>query len=133
MAEALPDVAKEWLDGTSFPVVATVDPDGRPQLSIVWAKRDGDVIVFSTLADRRKGRNLARDDAISVLIPNPDGPYEYVEVRGRAELQPDPGGSLIDELCWRYNGRGFDEPAERSQRRVIVRVVADHVVVYGDD
>jgi len=133
MARPLPDQAKEWLDGKAFPVVGTVDPDGRPQLSIVWAKGDGDAIVFSTLANRRKGRNLARDPKISVLLPNPDGPYEYVEVRGTAVVTPDPGGSLIDELSWKYNGRGFTEPDEKSQQRVIVRVEADHVVVYTDD
>jgi PPOX class probable F420-dependent enzyme len=133
MAESLPDQAKAWLEATSYPIVGTVDPDGRPQLSIVWAKRDGDDVLFSTLADRRKGRNLARDPSISVLIPDPDGPYEYVELRGRAEVTPDPGGSLINELALRYNGREFDEAAEKSAKRVIVRVVADHVVCYGGD
>jgi PPOX class probable F420-dependent enzyme len=130
-AQPLPDPAKTWLDGKSFPVVATVDPDGRPQLSIVWAKRDGDDIVFSTLRDRRKGRNLTRDHRATVLVTNPDGPYEYVEVRGTATVTDDPGGSLINELARRYDGADFVEPEERSQRRVIVRVTADHVTTYG--
>lgn len=128
---ALPDAAKQWLDGTSFPVVATVDPDGRPQLSVVWAKRDGDDVLFSTVRTRRKGRNLDRDRNITVLITNPQSPYEYVEVRGTADVTDDPSGSLIKELGWRYNGEEFDVPA--GQQRVIVRVRADHVVTYGLD
>lgn len=132
MPEPLPETVKNWLDGTSFPVVATVDPDGRPQLSVVWAKRDGDTVLFSTLRNRRKGRNLARDPSISVLVTNPETPYEYVEIRGRAELLEDAGGSLIKELGVRYNGEEFTEPEERSARRVIVRVTADHVVEYTD-
>jgi PPOX class probable F420-dependent enzyme len=68
MSAALPESAKQWLDGTSFPVIATVDPDGRPQLSVVWAKRDGDTLLFSTLRDRRKGRNLSRDPSVTVLV-----------------------------------------------------------------
>ena len=132
MRTPLPDTAKRWLDGTSFPVVATVDPDGRPQLSVVWAKRDGDTLLFSTLRDRRKGRNLSRDPSITVLVTNPETPYEYVELRGRAEMVDDPGGSLIRELGLRYNGDEFVEPDEQSARRVIVRVTADHVVDYGD-
>lgn len=131
MAE-LPDIAKKWLDGTSFPVVATVDPDGRPQLSVVWAKRDGDALLFSTLRDRRKGRNLTRDPSISVLVTNPETPYEYVEIRGVAEMTDDPGGSLIKELGLRYNGEEFREPDEKSARRVVVRVSAEHVVEYTD-
>ena len=132
MAQPLPDNVKHWLDGTSFPVVATVDPDGRPQLSVVWAKRDGDTVLFSTLRDRRKGQNLSRDPVITVLVTNPETPYEYVELRGTAELADDPGGSLIKELGLRYNGEEFREPDEKSARRVIVRVSADHVVEYTD-
>ncbi|HET6816820.1 MAG TPA: PPOX class F420-dependent oxidoreductase [Mycobacteriales bacterium] len=132
MAEPLPAHLKQWLDGTSFPVVATVDPDGRPQLSVVWAKRDGDTVLFSTLRDRRKGRNLARDPSITLLVTNPETPYEYVEIRGRAEMLDDGGGSLIQELGLRYNGEEFTEPPEKSARRVIVRVTADHVVDYND-
>ena len=75
MPTPLPDTVKAWLDATSFPVVATVDPDGRPQLSVVWAKREGDALLFSTLRDRRKGRNLTRDPSISVLVTNPETPY----------------------------------------------------------
>jgi PPOX class probable F420-dependent enzyme len=130
--EPLPDHAKQWLDGTSFPVVATVEADGRPQLSVVWAKRDGDTLLFSTLRDRRKGQNLSRDPSITVLVTNPETPYEYVEIRGRAELVDDPGGSLIKELGLRYNGEEFREAEEKSARRVIVRVAADHVVDYRD-
>ena len=133
MAEPLPDAAKTWLDGTSFPVVATVDPDGRPQLSVVWAKRDGDIVLFSTLRDRRKGRNLARNSSITVLVTNPTSPYEYVEIRGVAEIVDDAGGSLIKELGRRYDDEEFVEPEEQAARRVIVRVTADHVVTYGLD
>ena len=132
MPKPLPDNAKKWLDGRSFPVVATVDPDGRPQLSVVWAKRDGETVLFSTLRDRRKGRNLARDPSITLLVTNPETPYEYVEIRGNAEMVDDPGGSLIKELGLRYNDEDFREPDEKSARRVIVRVTADHVVEYTD-
>jgi PPOX class probable F420-dependent enzyme len=132
MGLPLPVEAKAWLDGRSFPVVGSIDPDGRPQLSIVWAKRDGDDILFSTLRDRRKGRNLTRDPRVSVLVANPDEPYEYVEVRGTATVTDDPGGSLIKELGRHYNdGEEFVEPDQQSARRVIVRVTADHVTTYG--
>src|SRR4051794_36433457 len=131
MPHELPAPAREWLDGLSFPVVATVDPDGRPQLSIVWATRDGDDVLFSTLADRRKGRNLDRDQRVTVLIADPDDPYRYVEVRGVGNVEPDPGGSLIKQLGLRYNEADFEEPDEKSARRVIVRVRAEHVTSYG--
>jgi PPOX class probable F420-dependent enzyme len=130
---SLPDRAKQWLDDKSFPVIATVDPDGHPQLSVVWAKRDGDDVLFSTLRDRRKGANLARDSTISVLVTNPQSPYEYIEIRGTAAVTDDPGGALIKELGLRYNGQEFDLPPEQENTRVVVRVRAEHVTTYGLD
>lgn len=126
----LPGAAKRWLDGTAFPVIATLDPDGRPQMSVVWAKRDGDHVLFSTVRGRRKERNLTRDPRIGVLVANPDDPYEYVELRGTATLTDDPGGSLIKELGLVYTGEQFVESRPDAQR-VIVRVHADHVTTYG--
>jgi len=127
----LPSVAKEWLDGKAFPVVATVDDDGTPQQSVVWAKREGDDILFSTLRNRRKGRNLERDSRIGVLVMDPSDPYRYIEVRGVTEVIDDPGGSLIKELGWKYDDEEFHVP--EGQQRVIVRVHAQHVVTYGLD
>ena len=131
-SEPLPAVVKDWLRDKACPIVATIDPDGIPQLSAVWAKLDGDGVVFSTLRDRRKGRNLARDPRASVLVSNPADPYETVEVRGRADVTDDPDGSLIKELGLHYNdGAEFTEPVEQTRRRIIVRVHPDHVTTYG--
>jgi PPOX class probable F420-dependent enzyme len=116
------------------PVVATVQPDGGPQLSAVWAKLDGDGLVFSTLASRQKGRNLARDPRVAVLVSDPADPYRTVEVRGRAQVIPDPTGALIKELGRHYNdGAEFSEPVERMQQRIVVRVPVEHVTTYGFD
>jgi PPOX class probable F420-dependent enzyme len=131
MSKALPEPLKRWLDGLSFPVVATIEPDGRPQLSVVWAERDGDALLFSTVSDRRKARNLTRDARVSALVTNPEDPYEYVEIRGVAELIDDPGGSLIKRLGRKYDGEEFSEAPDRAAQRVVVRITADHLTTYG--
>ena len=88
------EATRRLLDGTNFATVATVNPDGGPQSSVVWVKREGDTVLFSTTTQRQKGRNLARDPRVSVSIFATGDPYDYVEIRGRAELVPDPGKEL---------------------------------------
>ncbi len=61
MAVALDEVARKLLDGRNFATVATLNPDGGPQASVVWILREGDTVLFSAIATRRKVLNLARD------------------------------------------------------------------------
>ena len=61
MGIALNDEIRRLLDGRHFAVLATINPDGGPQTSAMWVGRDGDDVLFSTVAGRRKHRNLERD------------------------------------------------------------------------
>ncbi|HEY7147031.1 MAG TPA: PPOX class F420-dependent oxidoreductase [Streptosporangiaceae bacterium] len=124
----LPERARALFSAPNHAVVATLDPDGRPQSSVVWVRADGDDVLFSTIKGRRKYANLTRDPRASVLVYDPADPYTYAEIRGRAALTDDPGAGLIEELSRKYTGKPFgDRPGEQ---RVIVRVTPDHVVVY---
>ena len=64
----LPPAARALLDGLNFATVATVQPDGSPQTSVVWIRADGDDLLFSTIKGRRKHANLTRDPRVSVLV-----------------------------------------------------------------
>jgi PPOX class probable F420-dependent enzyme len=127
MAE-LPERARELFDGPHHVVVATIDPDGRPQSSVVWARADGDDVLFSTIKGRRKFANLTRDPRLSVLVFDPVDPYTYAEVRGTVTVTDDPAAELINELAVKYTGKPFG--ARPGEQRVIVRVTPDRVVVY---
>ena len=130
-AAVLSDRLKAVLDGRVFIVVGTLQPDGSPQLSPVWVKRDGDDILFSTTVDRRKKLNLDRDARVSVVVMDPDSPYEYAEIRGTAEQTTNGARELIDELSLKYTGKKYAEfnPASAQDAdRVVVRVVPRKVV-----
>lgn len=127
MTATLPEAARTLVDGKDMAVVATVQPDGAPQLSVVWVTRDGDDLLFSTVHGRRKTDNIARDPRVSVLIYPEDNPYSYLEVRGTATLVEDVPGALIQELSRKYLGRPYDEAPDSG--RVIVRITPDRVVV----
>jgi len=127
---ALPERARELIDGRNFATVATIQPDGGPQTSVVWVKRDGDDILFSTIKSRRKYANLVADPRISVLVTEAGDAYRYAEIRGHVVMTDDPRADLIDELAHKYTGSAFDLPP--GQQRVVVRVVPAHVVVYEE-
>jgi PPOX class probable F420-dependent enzyme len=120
------DDTRALLDGKSFATVATLNPDGGPQSSVVWFKREDDTIVFSTAAFRKKARNLARDPRVSVSIYDLANPYHSVEIRGVAELVEDHDRVLPRELSQRYLGE--DPPPEPADVvRLIVRVIPERV------
>ncbi|MFB7593648.1 PPOX class F420-dependent oxidoreductase [Streptomyces sp. NPDC056160] len=131
MAAELSARLKNLLDGPVFVVVGTVQPDGSPQLSPVWVKRDGDDLLVSTTVDRRKAKNLKRDDRVSVVVQDPASPYEYAEIRGTAETTTEGAQDLIDELSVKYTGKKYAEfnPASaQDSQRVIVRIRPRKVV-----
>src|SRR5258706_14536851 len=86
---SLNDRIRNVLDRKNFASVATLNPDGAPQSSVVWVLRDGDAVLFSTTSTKQKARNLRRDPRISVTGFDKDNPYYSFEIRGSAALVED--------------------------------------------
>jgi hypothetical protein len=61
MTEELNSVARAVIDGPHVATIATSNVDGRPQSSVIFVKRDGDSVLFSTIKGRLKTRNMTRD------------------------------------------------------------------------
>jgi len=124
MAIPLSDATLRLVDGKNYAVLATVNPDGSPQTSVVWVGRDGDELLFSTVEGRVKHRNMRRDPRVSVTVIDWSDPENYVELRGRVTITPDHGRRLDTQLSWKYDGRdpGQDRP---GAVRVVVRMVVE--------
>ncbi|MEU9992035.1 PPOX class F420-dependent oxidoreductase [Streptomyces sp. NPDC007971] len=132
MSAQLSDDLKALLDDHPlFVCLATVQPDGSPQQTITWVKRDGDDLLVSTTVGRRKEKNLRRDPRVTVMINPPDAPYTYAEIRGTATMTTEGGPQLIDELSRKYTGKAYAEfnPASKDDaERVVVRITPRKVV-----
>ncbi|MDC7337476.1 PPOX class F420-dependent oxidoreductase [Streptomyces lydicus] len=131
MTATLSDDLKKLLDTPIFVIVTTIQPDGSPQASPVWVKRDGDDLLISTTVGRRKERNIRRDPRVSVVVQPSDSPYTYAEVRGTATLTTEGGPELIDELSRKYTGKPYAEfnpEAGKDAERVVVRITPRKVV-----
>jgi PPOX class probable F420-dependent enzyme len=123
----LPDSAKRLADAKTFAVLSTVNPDGSPQSSVVWVKREGDEILFSSILGRRKTRNIERDPRVSITMFDPADGYSYVEIRGTVSMTGEGGRELIDELSYKYDGVPFVEGRPENVR-IVFRVSPTHVV-----
>jgi PPOX class probable F420-dependent enzyme len=124
MAMALSEATTRLLDGKNYAVVATINPDGSPQTSVIWVGREGNDVVFSTVEGRLKHRNMLRDPRVSVSVIDSADPENYVELRGSATMAPDIGRQLDTQLSWKYDGRD-PEPDRPGAVRVVVRIVVD--------
>ncbi|MGO9220020.1 MAG: PPOX class F420-dependent oxidoreductase [Streptosporangiaceae bacterium] len=124
MAISFSAATLELLEGRNYAVLATINPDGSPQTSAMWVGRDGDDLLFSTVEGRQKHRNMLRDPRVSVSILDSADPENYVELRGRVTMTPDPGRLLHIQLSHKYDGTdpGEDRP---GAHRVIVRMTVD--------
>jgi PPOX class probable F420-dependent enzyme len=124
MGIALSEAARRLLDGRNYAVLATVNPDGSPQTSVIWVGRDGVDLMFSTVQGRVKHRNMLRDPRVSVTVIDSADPENYVELRGRVSMTPDIGRRLDTQLSWKYDARdpGEDRP---GAVRLAVRLVVE--------
>jgi PPOX class probable F420-dependent enzyme len=121
----IPDSHRDLLD-SKFATLATIAPDGRPQLSEVWFLADGDTVGISLNTTRRKVRNLLRNPAATLFILDLANPLRYLEIRGDAEMVPDDDYEYAARLGAKYDAdiRTFDPP---DQTRVAVTIVPTRV------
>ena len=125
----LTDEQARLLQEPNFGTVATVNPDGSPQLSIVWIDWDGTHVLFNTAVGRVKPRNLERDPRVSVLVLDRKDGYHWVAVRGKAELTTDGADEHIDKLARKYTGEGWQ--AKPGEQRLLCSFRPEHVSAYG--
>ena len=128
--------AHELLGSDAVAHVWTNNPDGTPQVSVVWMIARGDQILFGTDANSQKARNLARDDRIVLSIEdverNERGYQRHLIVRGSASIDPGPDPVLMDQLAKKYLGLERHPLAVRdSPSSVVVRVSIERISGVG--
>lgn len=123
----LPEDLKAALDDKVYVHLATVMPDGSPQVSVVWIGRDGDKILFSTAEGRVKTANIRRDNRVGLSFTPGGDSYKNYVMRGRVtRFEPD-GFWLIDDLAKKYKGTEKYEMATPGQVRVNGEIEIDSI------
>jgi PPOX class probable F420-dependent enzyme len=108
--------------------VASLDPDGSPNVSPVWVELDGDDIVINTALGRAKARNLASDARVAVSLTDPDDPLGNITVRGTVvTFTTDGADAVIDRLAKKYMGVDSYPFRREGEIRVTVKIHPDRI------
>jgi PPOX class probable F420-dependent enzyme len=116
-----PETHRDLLDAP-VATFATIDDAGLPQLTAIWFLHDDGELRTSLNTGRVKYRNLQARPECSLLILDLQNPYRYLEVRGRAEIEPDDDYAFARKLGEKYGGadvRAYDGP---GTSRVVVTI-----------
>ena len=115
-AAVIPGELADLLERPLYAHLATVRPDGTPQVNPTWVRFDGEYLWLTATTSRRKHRNWQIQPAVALSITDPDRPWRYLEIRGKVELiVPDPEGAEFVRQAERY-GMPQGPPADAPER-----------------
>jgi PPOX class probable F420-dependent enzyme len=113
----------DLLESNALAHVATVGPQGEPQVNPVWFGWDGERLRFSQTTTRQKYKNVKREPRIALSIVDPANPYRYLEVRGRVvAVEPDPELEFINSMAKKYLGQDKYPWHRPGDERVVIVV-----------
>jgi PPOX class probable F420-dependent enzyme len=122
----LPEKLLDLLQNRALCFIATVMPDGSPQLTETWVDTDGKHILVNTVAGFQKIKNVERDPRVALNIADPDMPVRYFNVRGRVVgISAEGAAEHIEKLSHRYTGKPYT--FGRGGTRVLLTIEADKV------
>jgi PPOX class probable F420-dependent enzyme len=132
MADVLSEKARALITRPLLASLATLNPDGSPQITPLWVGLDGDDVMFNTAQGRKKARNLERDARVAVTVIDPDDQYNVVAFRGTViDVTTDGADADIDALAKKYLGVDTYPMRSEGEVRIIVRVRTDHIAMGG--
>lgn len=132
MAVPLSENARALIEGQNFGHLATLMPDGSPQVSPVWVDHDGTHVLVNTAEGRVKLRNVRRDPRVAISIANQQNPYQMVTIRGRvAEITHEGADAHIDKMAKKYLGQDTYPFRRPGERRVILKIAPEHIAGWG--
>lgn len=132
MPETIAQQYLELFQKKAFAHLATLMPDGRPQVTPVWCDFDGNYVRINSAKGRVKDRNMRRDPRVTLTIQDPDNPYRYLEVRGRVvEITEDGADAHIDSLAKKYLGVDTYPYRQPGEDRVIYKIEPQRTSAMG--
>jgi PPOX class probable F420-dependent enzyme len=132
MAATIPAEYAALLNQPIVVSLATVMPDGQPQVNPVWCSYDGTHVLINSAAGRVKDRNMKDRPQATVLCMDPQNPFKWVEVRGKVvEITTEGADDHIDDLAELYLGQRPYPFRQADEVRVIYKIEPTRVVSFG--
>jgi PPOX class probable F420-dependent enzyme len=131
----IPDSARAVLESSALAHLVTLEPDGSPQVSIVWVGLDGDEIVAGHLPLHRKLRNIRKDARVALSVESGTlsamGLAEYLVVYGTARVTEGGAPELLQRLAHVYLGPEAVFPPPDAPPGYITRITVDRISGLG--
>lgn len=132
MANVIPEKYLDLFDKKAFAHVATMMPDGTPQVTPVWVDYDGTHVLINSARGRQKDKNLKSNPSVSLSMQDPDNPYRYLEVRGQVtEITEEGADEHIDKMAKKYLGADSYPGRKPGEVRVIYKIEPQHTTSMG--
>lgn len=132
MAKSIPNEFRDLFDKRAFASLGTLRSDGTPQVTRVWCDVAGDVVLINTAKGRHQDRNIRGDNRVAVVIADPDNPYRYLEIRGRAVEASGPDASAhLDAMARKYLGSETYTYKQPGEVRVMYEIRAERINAYS--
>jgi len=132
MAATIPTKYQDLFNKKAFAHLATLMPDGTPQVTPVWCDYDGTYIRINTAKGRVKDKNMRRNRRVALVIMDPDNPYRYLAVRGEiAEITEQGADAHIDQLAKKYLGKDRYPFRQPGEVRVLYKIRPERVSTRG--
>ncbi|MCY3948551.1 MAG: PPOX class F420-dependent oxidoreductase [Acidimicrobiaceae bacterium] len=120
--KAMTAEAQELVRRPNFAHLATVRADGSPKLDPIWIDLvDSTTVIMATGRTSLKTQNILRDPRVAISIVDMDNPYEEMQLRGVAEVEPDPDMAAMDAISHKYTSKPFPM-RDNLENRVVLRV-----------
>ena len=132
MAGAIPDQFKDLFSKVAFAHLATLMPDGSPQVTPVWCDFDGTNVRVNSAKGRVKDKNMRRDKKVALSVQDPENPYRYLAMSGEvAEITEEGADAHIDSLAKKYLGKDKYPFRGPGEVRVIYKIRPVNVHTMG--
>jgi PPOX class probable F420-dependent enzyme len=132
MASMIPEKYLDLFQKRAFANLATLMPDGTPQVTPVWFDWDGTHVVVNSARGRQKDKNMQRNAAVALSIMDPDNPYRYLEIRGKvAEITEDGADDHIDKMAKKYMGKDKYPFRRPGEVRVLYKILPTRTTQMG--
>jgi PPOX class probable F420-dependent enzyme len=132
MATQIPDKYRDLFKKQAFAHLATLMPDGSPQVTPVWVDLDDGFIRVNTAKGRVKDKNMRRNKKVALSITDPENPYRHVAVQGEiSEITEQGADAHIDALAKKYLGKDKYPFRQPGEVRVIYKIRPDKVAANG--
>jgi len=128
----IPENYLDLFDKKAFASLATLMPDGTPQVTPVWGDFDGNHILVNSAKGRRKDINMHDRPKVAISIMDPDNPYRYLEVRGTVDEITEQGAAAhIDKMAKKYLGKEKYPFSKPGEVRLLYKIKPEHSSTMG--